>query len=185
MHVALGALGFATNHEDLYALGLMSVILGGNMSSRLFNEVREKRGLAYAISSGTKSLDDTGVFMIRAGVDNKNIVDSVTVILKELAKVRKNGVTQDEFKRAKDYFLGQFLIGLEDTMDHMLWIGETVISRDRVRSAEGVVEAVNKVKLGDIQRVANIVLNPKRMNLAVVGPLTDAQEKTLRALLGK
>jgi predicted Zn-dependent peptidase len=180
MHVAMGVLGFPTNHDDLYALGLMSVILGGNMSSRLFNEVREKRGLAYAISSGTKSLDDTGIFMIRAGVDNKKIVNSVEVILKELAKVRKNGVTQDEFKRAKDYFLGQFLLGLEDTLDHMLWIGETVISRDRVKSAEGVVEAVNKVKLGDLQRVAGEILSPKRMNLAVVGPLTNAQEDDLR-----
>jgi predicted Zn-dependent peptidase len=184
MHVALGTLGLPTNHPDLYVLGILSVIMGGNMSSRLFNEVREKRGLAYAISSGTKSLDDTGVFMIRAGVDNTKIVSSVEVILKELAKVRKNGVTQDEFKRAKDYFLGQFLLGLEDTLDHMLWIGETVISRDRVRSPEGVVEAVNKVKLADIKRVAEDILNPKRMNLAVVGPLTDAQENDLRAQLG-
>jgi predicted Zn-dependent peptidase len=183
MHAALGALSFPTNHDDLYVSGIMSVILGGNMSSRLFNEVREKRGLAYAISSGTKSLDDTGVFMIRAGVDNKKIVSSVEVILKELAKVRKNGVTQDEFKRAKDYFLGQFLLGLEDTLDNMLWIGETVISRDRVKSPENVVEAVNKIKLADIQRVANIILDPKRMNLAVVGPLSDGQQDDLRAQL--
>jgi predicted Zn-dependent peptidase len=183
MHVALGALGYATNHPDLYVLGLLSVMLGGNMSSRLFNEVREKRGLAYAISSGTKSLDDTGVFIVRAGVDNKKIVSSVEVILKELAKVRKNGVEADEFKRAKDYFLGQFLLGLEDTLDHMLWIGETVIARDRVKSAEDVVEAVQKVTIKDIKRVAGEILNPKRMNLAVVGPLTDAQEKDLRAHL--
>ncbi len=183
MHVALGALGLHTNHPDLYVLGILSVVMGGNMSSRLFNEVREKRGLAYAISSGTKSLDDTGVFMISAGVDNKKIVSSVAVILKELAKVRKNGITPDEFKRAKDYFLGQFLLGLEDTLDHMLWIGETVISRDSVRSAEGVVEAVKKVTLGDIKRVAGEILNPRRMNLAVVGPLTDAQEKDLRRQL--
>src|SRR4029077_10414165 len=104
MHLALGFLAYETNHKDHYAQALLSIILGGNMSSRLFNEVREKRGLAYAISSGSKSLDDTGVFMIRAGVDNKKIVSSVEVILKELAKVRKSGVTKDEFKRAKDYF---------------------------------------------------------------------------------
>ncbi len=183
MHVALGALGYATNHPDLYVLGLLSVMLGGNMSSRLFNEVREKRGLAYAISSGTKSLDDTGVFIVRAGVDNKKIVSSVEVILKELSKVRKNGVEAGEFKRAKDYFLGQFLLGLEDTLDHMLWIGETVIARDRVKSAEDVVEAVQKVTLKDIKRVAGEILDPKRMNLAVVGPLTNAQEKDLRAHL--
>ncbi len=184
MHVALGALGLETNHRDLYVLGVLNVILGGNMSSRLFNEVREKRGLAYAISSGVKSLDDTGLVMIRAGVDNKKIVDAVEVILKELAKIRKNGVTDDEFKRAKDYFLGQLLLGLEDTLDHMLWIGETVISRDRVRSLPDVVKEINHVKLADIKRVAGVLLDPKRLNLAVVGPLTDAQEKDLRVQLG-
>lgn len=184
MHVALGALGLETNHKDLYVLGVLNIILGGNMSSRLFNEVREKRGLAYAISSGVKSLDDTGLLMIRAGVDNKKIVGAVEVILKELAKIRKNGVSDDEFKRAKDYFLGQLLLGLEDTLDHMLWIGETVISRDRVRSAQDVIQEVNRVKLVDIKRVAAALLDPKRLNLAVVGPLTDAQEKELRAQLG-
>ena len=184
MHVALGAHGLETNHRDLYVLGVLNVILGGNMSSRLFNEVREKRGLAYAISSGVKSLDDTGLVMIRAGVDNKKIAGAVEVIVKELAKIRKHGGTDDELKRAKDYFLGQLLLGLEDTLDHMLWIGETVISRDRVRCAQDVVEEIRKVKLVDIKRVASALLDPKRLNLAVVGPLTDAQEKDLRVQLG-
>lgn len=180
MHVALGSLGFNTNHPDLYVLGLLNVILGGNMSSRLFNEVREKRGLAYAISSGIKSLDDTGLAMIRAGVDNTKIVGAVEVVLKELAKICKSGVSEDELKRAKDYFTGQFLLGLEDTLDHMLWIGETIISRDRVKSPEDVVREVQRVKLADIKRVACAIFDPKRLNLAVVGPLTDEQEKELR-----
>lgn len=180
MHVALGSIGFHTNHPDLYVLGLLNVILGGNMSSRLFNEVREKRGLAYAISSGVKSLDDTGLVMIRAGVDNTKIVSAVEVILKELAKICKSGVSEDELKRAKDYFTGQFLLGLEDTLDHMLWIGETVISGDRVKSPEDVVREVQRVKAADIKRVACAIFDPKRLNLAVVGPLTDGQEKELR-----
>lgn len=180
MHVALGALGLHTNHPDLYALGLMNVILGGNMSSRLFNEVREKRGLAYAISSGAKSLHDTGLVMVRAGVDNTKILAAVEVILKELAKIGRNGVSQDELKRAKDYFMGQFLLALEDTMDHMLWIGETVISRDRVKSPSDVVREIKKVKSSDIQRIAREIFNPRRLNLSVVGPLTDAQENELR-----
>ena len=179
MHVALGVLGLSTNHRDLYALGLLNIILGGNMSSRLFNEVREKRGLAYAISSGVKALDDTGLVMIRAGVDNTKIVGAVEVILKELAKIRKHGISEDELKRAKDYFIGQFLLGLEDTLDHMLWIGETVISRDRVKSADDVVHEVRRVKSAHIKRIACEILDPQRLNLAVVGPLTDVQEKDL------
>ncbi len=183
MHVALGVLGLHTNHPDLYVLGLLNIILGGNMSSRLFNEVREKRGLAYAISSGAKSLDDTGLVMIRAGVDNTKIVSAVQVILKELSKIAQAGVSQDELKRAKDYFMGQFLLGLEDTMDHMLWIGETVISRDRVRSPEEVVREIKKVKSTDIQRIARALFDPRRLNLSVVGPLTDSQEQELRRLM--
>lgn len=179
MHVALGALGLKTNHSDLYVLGILNIILGGNMSSRLFNEVREKRGLAYAISSGVKSLDDTGLMMIRAGVDNTKILGAVEVILKELARIRKNGVSDDELKRAKDYFIGQFQLGLEDTLDHMLWIGETVISKDRVNTPADVVREIREVKSSHITRIAREILDPQRLNLAVVGPLTDAQEKDL------
>ena len=179
MHVALGALGLKTNHSDLYVLGILNIILGGNMSSRLFNEVREKRGLAYAISSGVKSLDDTGLMMIRAGVDNTKILGAVEVILKELARIRKNGVSDDELKRAKDYFIGQFQLGLEDTLDHMLWIGETVISKDRVNTPADVVREIREVKSAHITRIAREILDPQRLNLAVVGPLTDAQEKDL------
>ncbi len=87
MHLALGYLAYETNHKDYYVLALLSIILGGNMSSRLFNEVREKRGLAYSVSSGIKSLNDTGVFMVRAGVDNTKIVDALDLILKVLAKI--------------------------------------------------------------------------------------------------
>lgn len=179
MHVALGTLALPTNHPDLYVLGLLNVILGGNMSSRLFNEVREKRGLAYAISSGVKSLDDTGLAVIRAGVDNTKILGAVEVILKELARIRKNGVSEDELTRAKDYFIGQFYLGLEDTLDHMLWIGETVISKDRVNTPEKVAQEIRKVKLPQITRIARQVWDPQRLNLAVVGPLTDDQEKDL------
>ncbi|MBL8012472.1 MAG: insulinase family protein [Candidatus Omnitrophica bacterium] len=183
MHVALGSLGLKTNHQDLYCLGLLNVILGGNMSSRLFNEVREKRGLAYAISSGVKAMDDTGLALIRAGVDNTKIVGAVELVLKELSKIRQNGVTADELKRAKDYFIGQFYLGLEDTMDHMLWIGETVISKDRVNKPSDVEREIRKVGLPQIKRIAQQIWDPKRLNLAVVGPLNDPLEARLRKLM--
>ena len=183
MHVALGALGLKTNDPDLYGLGLLNVILGGNMSSRLFNEVREKRGLAYAISSGVKAMDDTGLSLIRAGVDNTKILGAVTLILKVISEIRKNGVTPDELKRAKDYFVGQFYLGLEDTMDHMLWLGETVISKDRVNTPADVEKEIRKVGLPQIKRIAAQIWDPSRLNLAVVGPLSPSIEDDLRKLL--
>ena len=183
MHLAIGMRGYETNHKDLYVLAILNIILGGNMSSRLFNEVREKHGLAYSISSSMKSLDDTGVFMIRAGVDNKKIVQAVELILKELTKIRQNGVTPDEFKRAKDYFLGQFLLGLEDTLDHMLWIGEAIISNDKVHTLKDVVRKVKKVTPADVARVAEEILDQSRFKLSIVGPLNDEQEKELQQYL--
>ncbi len=182
MHLALGMYGVSNNNPDRYAVSLLNIILGGNMSSRLFDEVREKRGLAYSISSSHKSLNDTGMLLIRAGVDNKKIVQATEVILKELKKI-KSGVTQDEFTRAKDYLLGQILLGLEDTLEHMLWIQESMITWDRVRTLGEIVQQVEKVTIEDIRRVARDLFREDRYNLAVVGPLEKKQEKTLQKLL--
>ncbi|MFA5088513.1 MAG: pitrilysin family protein [Candidatus Omnitrophota bacterium] len=184
MHLALGMFGLDNSDPDRYALGLLSTILGGNMSSRLFDEVREKRGLAYSIASSAKALKDTGIFMIRAGVDNKKIVEAVGVILKEMKKVRKDGVTQDELIRAKDFYLGQILLGLEDTLDHMLWIGESLMTLKRTRTLREVIKRVNAVKMGDMNRIASRILDERRLNLAVVGPLAGSQDKELRELVG-
>ncbi len=184
MHLALGIPGFDQWHKDRYVLSLLSVILGGNMSSRLFVEVREKRGLAYSISSSFKTLQDTGLFLIRAGVDNQKIVETVTLILKELNKIKRNGVTQSEFQRGREYLLGQLLLGLEDTMDNMLWMGEGILSKNKIKTLKEVVKAFEKIKKGDVQRVAKEILNVNRYNLALVGPITGQQEKQLNQLLG-
>ena len=182
MHLAIGYLAYETNHQDYYVLALLSIILGGNMSSRLFNEVREKRGLTYSISSGLKTLNDTGVFMVRAGVDNAKIVDALDLILKVLAKLAFGGVKEDEFKRAQEYYMGQFLLGLEDTMDQMLWMGGGVISNDQVKSMGDVIKKIKAVTRADIKRVATEILNPQRLNVAIIGPMSEDQQKQLRAL---
>ena len=183
MHLALGTIGYDENHKDRHALNLLSVILGGNMSSRLFVEIREKRGLAYSISCMARTMHDTGVFLVRAGVDNQKLVETVTLILKELDKVKREGVTDDEFTRGRDYLLGQMLLSLEDTMEHMLWIGDTVISQNKTKTLKSLIADFQKIKRGDIQRVAKEILKPGRYNLAIVGPLTDTQKTDLPKLL--
>lgn len=182
MHLALGMPAYDENNDDRYALGLLNVILGGNMSSRLFVEVREKRGLAYSISSSAKYLHDTGVFTVRAGVDNKKLPQTVELILKELQKISHINVSASEFTRAKDYLLGQLVLGLEDTMDHMLWIGESLISRNRVRTLKQVMDKITKLKRDDLLRVAKEVFNPAKFNLAVIGSVEPSQEKILHKL---
>ncbi|MCD4780438.1 MAG: insulinase family protein [Candidatus Omnitrophica bacterium] len=183
MHLALGMLGYNENQQDRYVLNLLSVILGGNMSSRLFVELREKRGLAYSVSCSSKSMHDTGIFFIRAGVDNQKIVKSMDVILKELRRIKRFGVTQNEFQRAKDYLMGQLLLGLEDTMEHMLWIGESVIAKNKTKTLREVIRDFNKISKDDIKRVAKEVISEKRFNLALVGPINEQQEKKLRSMV--
>ncbi len=183
MHLALGFPSLRADHPDIYAQAVLNIILGGNMSSRLFDELREKRGLAYSVYSTAKSYDDTGLFMVKAGVGDKNLMEAVELIMKILKQLRRQGPKDREFMRAREYFLGQFVLGLEDTMEHMMWIGESMIERDRIRTLGEVVYRVNSLTPDDIRRVAGDVLKEKRANLAVVGALTDEQEKGLRAII--
>ena len=182
-HLALGYLAYEINHKDYYVMALLSIILGGNMSSRLFNEVREKRGLAYSISSGIKSLNDTGGFMVRAGVDNTKIIGALDLILKVLVHAAA-GVKEDEFKRAQEYYMGQSLLGLEDTMDQMLWMGGGVISNDQVKSIGDVIKKIKAVTKNDIKRVASEILNPQKLNVAIIGPMSESQQKQIRTMVG-
>lgn len=184
MHLALGMFGLPNHHPDRYALSLLNIIMGGNMSSRLFNEIREKRGLAYSISTSIRYLKDTGMFMVRAGVDNQKIVPAVELILKELKKIKTQGASSGEFTRAKDYYFGQVLLGLEDTLDHMLWIGESMMIYDHIRTMKEIIASIGKVTANDIRRMARTVLKEEKFNLALIGSLKDDQEKSLRSLMG-
>lgn len=184
-HLALGFPSLYADHPDVFAQALLNIILGGNMSSRLFDEVRERRGLAYSIYSTTKAYDDTGLFMVKAGVDNKKIVEALELILKVLRQVKRGTIPEKEFIRAREYFLGQFVISLEDTMDHMMWIGESMIERDRIRTIGEVVYRVNALTPEDIHRVAGDILKERRLNVAVVGALREEQESLIRKLVEK
>ena len=121
--------------------------------------------------------------MVRAGVDNAKIVDALDLILKVLAKFATGGVKEDEFKRAQEYYMGQSLLGLEDTMDQMLWMGSGVISNDKVKSIEDIIKRIKAVTRADIKRLAHDILNPTKHNVAIIGPMTDVQQKQLRALV--
>jgi len=183
MHLALGMLGLPEGHKDRYVLTLLNVILGGNMSSRLFNEIREKQGLAYSIGSSAKSFKDTGVLTVRAGVDNQKLVEAIELILAELTKMKRKEVSKSEFIRAKDYALGQLLLSMEETMEHMLWIGEETICYDRIRTLKEVITYVNKVTMDDIRRLANDIFKENRYNLAIVGPVSEVQQDQLKKIM--
>ncbi|MCK4519121.1 MAG: insulinase family protein [Candidatus Omnitrophica bacterium] len=170
-HLSLGFHTPSRTHPDRYAFGVLSVILGGNMSSRLFEKVREESGLAYQISTSIKKYCDTGVFTIDAGIRNKKTIEALGLILKELTLIKKETVKIDELRRAKEFLTGQLLINLEDTMDSMLWANEKVTLEGRIPDIKKILKQIEAVSVDDIKRVAGSILKENNLNLASIGPL--------------
>jgi len=181
-HMALGFHAFKRDHPLKHALGMLHVILGANMSSRLFNELREKKGLAYEIGTQVKRFQDTGSFIVHAGIDNRKVGEATQLILKELKKIKLNLVNRDEFRRAKEFYVGQLMLALEDTLDHMLWIGETTASLDKTYSLSDIIKEVNRINREDIREVAKLIFKERNLNLALIGPLKENQKKIYNQL---
>lgn len=176
-HMALGFHALNRDHPLRHAQAILHIILGANMSSRLFNEVREKRGLAYEIGTGIKRYHDTGAFLVHAGIDNHQVSDCLGLIFKELNKTCRMLVSKDEFRRAKEFFLGQLSLGLEDTMEYMLWMGESMACLDKVYSLEQIMKEVNKVSFEDVREVARLIFKNQGVNLAMIGPLKISENE--------
>ena len=126
------------------------MILGGNMSSRLFEQVREQRGLAYSIRSHISTYEDTGAFTISAGVDDKKTLQAIRVIIRELDRLATKLVPDAELKRAKDYFTGQLILGIEDILEHMLWVGERYLFAGEVPDRKKIESEIRSVSPPDI-----------------------------------
>ncbi|MDD5098060.1 MAG: insulinase family protein, partial [Candidatus Omnitrophica bacterium] len=176
IHMALGFHSLKRDHPLKHAQALLHIILGANMSSRLFNEVREKRGLAYEIGTGIKRYHDTGAFLVHAGIDNAKVLPCLELIFQELGKTKKKLVKADEFKRAKEFYLGQLMLALEDTMEYMLWMGESTACLDKVYTLQEVINEVNKVNIEDLRQVAGQVFKQERINLALIGRIAKEQK---------
>lgn len=182
-HASLGFHAFPRNHPHVHGLNLLHVILGGNMSSRLFHQVREVRGLAYDIGSQVKRYRDTGAFTVSAGVEHRKLLSALQVILQELRRVRRERVGPAEFRRAQEFYTGQLLLTLEDTIDHMLWIGESEMVLGRAHPVNAIVEDIRRVTPADVRRVAQSVLRPQHLNVAVIGPVKPTLQRRAQAIL--
>jgi predicted Zn-dependent peptidase len=179
-HIAMGLHGYSRFSKDKYKLDLLHIILGGNMSSRLFQEVREKEGLAYEISSSVKHYHDTGALIISAGIDNKKVGKALKVILRELRKIKSRPVSRAEFIRAKEFYRGQLLMMFEETMHHMLWLGEKFMCNDPEFRATEILKRLDAVTVGDVRTAARGILEAGNVNLAVVGPTAKKEAAEIR-----
>ncbi len=175
-HLAIGFHGISRDHKDRYVLSLINIILGANMSSRLFDEVREKRGLAYSIGTSIKFYQDTGSFLVHAGIENSKINKTLEVVLRELSRIKQEPVKKSELRRAKDYFKGQLILSLEDTQDQMLWVGEPTVSLDKIDNPDDIIDKVEKINQRDINRVAGTIFNRDSLNMSLIGPVKFTEE---------
>ena len=174
------ALGIRTcsRHDDRrFALRLLNVMLGENMSSRLFQVVREDNGLAYSICSSLGFFDDVGALNVSAGVETEKLEKALKLIIGELAIFTEQLPSKSELRRARDYIFGQLDLNLENTENQMTWLGEQYLGYGKVVSPEEVKNRIAEVKPSEIRAVARDFFRPDRLNLAVVSPL-----KNLRAI---
>jgi len=181
-HIALGLQAVDRFSPEKHVLSILNVLLGANMSSRLFHIVRDEMALCYEISSSIRRYEDCGAFVVSAGVDHKRISKALEVILKELSRIKSEPVSADELRRAKEYYKGQLLFALEDTASHMLWLGEKLVSGEKDFSVKTILDKIDAVTAEDLMRMGNKMFRDDNLNLSIIGPLKDDAEarKVLR-----
>ncbi len=185
-HLALGFRTFGRADPSRYTLRLLSAVLGENMSSRLFQVVRERHGLAYSIHSSYQLFADTGAFLISAGLDRKELPKAMKLIVRELRRIRDKPVSAAELKRARDYVIGQVRLSMESTTQHVMWMGENLLEQDRVIPPEESISGLETVTPADIYKLAQKVLRPENASLSLIASemSESAQQELLASLEG-
>lgn len=169
--LAIGFPAYRYLDKKMPALNLLSVIFGGTMSSRLFIEVRERRGLAYFVRTEADPYEDTGFFGIRAGLDPKRLQEAVRVISKEIFKLKKDGITGGELRRAKKTIEGRMALDLEDSSALAGFFGRQEVLNEKIKTPEEKLAEIKKVTAEDIGNVAKEILNPKKLSVALISSL--------------
>jgi len=170
MHIILGVPGLGQDDKDIYAMHIFNNILGGGLSSRLFQEIREQRGLAYSVYSYHSTYVDTGLFAIYAGTSPKNTQEVIACILEELMEFKQKGISAEELERTKAQIKGGLYLGLEAVSSRMSRLGKTELTYNRVLSPEEVVEKLDKVTLEDVLRVIGRLWQKDKISIMTLGP---------------
>ena len=178
-HFCLGVRGYNLFHPKRYALALLAIILGGNMSSRLFIKVRERNSLAYSIHTSADSFTDTGYLVTQAGIDHKNLEKSVRLILKEYKDLKEKEVSPKELQKAKDYLKGTMSLSLDssDALSSFFALQESL--EGKILSVEEKFKKIDQVASEDVKKTAEEIFLPEKLNLAVIGPIAQNEKKEL------
>jgi predicted Zn-dependent peptidase len=174
-HICLGVRSYPLDHPDRYALQLVTTVLGGGMSSRLFTEVRERRGLAYYVFGHNNSYTDVGSLYAQAGVDINRIDEAVATIVDELRRIADEPVPADELEKARNSAKGRFVLQLESPHGTIMFGLRREVLEGRAAEPDEVLAGLDVVTAEDVQRVSQDVIAANGLNLAVIGPFDDAE----------
>ncbi|MEG3070599.1 MAG: insulinase family protein [Candidatus Syntrophopropionicum ammoniitolerans] len=161
VHLIVGAPGLKLGHDKIYIMQLITTILGGGLSSRLFQEIREKRGLVYSVYSYHSSYQDAGLFGMYAGLSKQNVDEVLELIFKQVRDIQVKGVPEEELHRAKEQLKGNLYLGLENVNARMSRLGKSQMYLGRVITPEEVIDKLNMVTTNDIQELAQEMLDPR------------------------
>ena len=182
-HFCLGVRAYDLFDKRKYALALLSVILGGNMSSRLFIKVRERNGLAYSIHTAASSATDTGYLVTQAGIDHKNLEKAVTLTMQEYADLRDKKINAKELQKAKDYLRGAMSLSLDSSDSQASYYGLQELLEKNMLTPEEKFNKIDEVTAEDIKKVAEDIFVPEKLNLTVIGPFEEKDSERLKQLL--
>lgn len=169
-HLALGFPTAPYEHPDLPALSLLSVVLGGNMSSRLFRKIREREGLCYHISASRHAYEDTGVFLVRSGLDASRLLPALTMMVKEMKDVKENGITEEELENAKEFVRGKLTLKLEDSEEVAHYVALQGVFGKQIKTPDQRLKELERVTIADVRRVARTTFRRERVTCALIGP---------------
>jgi predicted Zn-dependent peptidase len=172
-HICFGGPGIARGDDRRFALGVLDAIVGGSTSSRLFREVREKRGLAYAVGSYTEQYVECGVVAIYVGTREDNVAEACEIIGRELGTLRDRGVSAEELERAKEHVKGRMVLALEATGMRMTRLARAILFDVPLLSLDEMLERVGRVSAEDVAELARELYDPERLSAACVGPAED------------
>lgn len=169
-HLALAFLGVSQSHPDKYGMSFLATILGGSMSSRLFQEIREKRGLAYSVFAYHSMLNQAGLLIVYAGVQPKNTKKAYQVILRELEKLCQKPLNSKEFKRVRSQLKGQLLLGLERPSSWLTLLGKRTLFNQKIESIEDIIDSISAVDPERVQLLAAQAFRDQKSTCVLLGP---------------
>jgi predicted Zn-dependent peptidase len=169
-HICFGGPGIARADERRFALGVLDAIFGGSTSSRLFREVREKRGLAYAVGSYTEQYTDRGSVAMYVGTREDNVAEACEIIGRELGGLRDEGISDEELERAKEHVKGRMVLSLEATSTRMSRLARSILFDVPLLSLDEMLERVEEVSVDDVAELAGELYDPERLSAACIGP---------------